>query len=743
MEVLFLRVLVVSVTVSALLLPLLLCRKWLEKRYAPQTRWRLWAGLSLLLLFCCLWGAQKPVMVMEIPDRPVTVPTLSRRGSELNAAPQQGGTGQKTTGQTAAGVPAPAIEGISPQAGVSRARMPQKTTVSLTALLAYLWFGVGLALLTQELIRCQVTRWRLLNSSIPVKKPEEEVQALGLTGKVRFRQGGGISSPVTVGLFRPVILLPEGRTAPLVIRHELLHVKRRDIQGKALIFLACALHWFNPLVWLMARFAGRDVEAACDAQVVSELDAAGKRAYGELLLACAEGQRGLPCSTRFGSGKKQMKARLTQLFRPGRRSPVLVCLLLAAALLLSGLAVCHKQKPTADGTYYATCRAAEVMVQKSYDAVEFKLVDYYPMVNWFLPQGKSVILPLAEELTLSGKPVEGEWEKAVFEFFAWPSLRSTAYLGRDDVLELTVSGGKVIALTRHEGARNVEGLVYENTQAGFALLLPENWAGKYTVVEAGEELWTFYRTAARRENDHTAGVVMNLALSSQAEFDALYGDKDLDGLYQTSGPKITVLGHAGEQVAYLHIDFPAGMESELRQMAEDAAGITANDFFYTAGGLTAAENSQDALLTIEGFELGTPFEDLPQSFRSTLTKERTEDLTGEGAGVWITYTAPGIEVVTTQVAPDWELMSERARQEHQGKEFLSVIRVTDSAYPTTAGLKVGDSVERCGELGYDKMPGSVYRYQMGLQTLTLTVEDGVVTAMESCDGLHYVGSIFY
>ena len=116
---------------------------------------------------------------------------------------------------------------------------------------------------------------------------------------------------------------------------------------------------------------------------------------------------------------------------------------------------------------------------------------------------------------------------------------------------------------------------------------------------------------------------------------------------------------------------------------------------------------------------------------------------GEGAGIWTTYTAPGIEIVTTQAEPDWGLLEEWERDQVVGKEYLSIVRITDSAYVTAAGLRAGDPVERCGELGYDRVPLSGNRYQMGLQSLTLTVENNVITAMESCDGLRYVGSIFY
>lgn len=78
-----------------------------------------------------------------------------------------------------------------------------------------------------------------------------------------------------------------------------------------------------------------------------------------------------------------------------------------------------------------------------------------------------------------------------------------------------------------------------------------------------------------------------------------------------------------------------------------------------------------------------------------------------------------------------------------GREYLSTIWGTGSGYATAAGLRVGDSLDRCSELGYDRFLNSGNRYRAGLQSLTLTEEDGVITGMESCDGLRYVGYIFY
>ena len=66
---------------------------------------------------------------------------------------------------------------------------------------------------------------------------------------------------MTLGLLRPVIVLPPEvpeADLPLILRHELCHIRRRDLWYKGVMLLANAVHWFNPLVWRMAGQAGRD-----------------------------------------------------------------------------------------------------------------------------------------------------------------------------------------------------------------------------------------------------------------------------------------------------------------------------------------------------------------------------------------------------------------------------------------------------------------------------------------------------
>ena len=83
-----------------------------------------------------------------------------------------------------------------------------------------------------------------------------------------------IASPLTCGLLAPHIYLPtrmDFRNRELlhhILLHETMHIKRRDNWVKTVMLAALILNWFNPLVWIMARYFAADLETACDEAVL-------------------------------------------------------------------------------------------------------------------------------------------------------------------------------------------------------------------------------------------------------------------------------------------------------------------------------------------------------------------------------------------------------------------------------------------------------------------------------------------
>ncbi|MGX7894644.1 M56 family metallopeptidase [Tsuneonella sp. HG222] len=127
-----------------------------------------------------------------------------------------------------------------------------------------------------------------------------------------------LRSPVSWGLMRPIILLSDDTVdatgeAEAIIAHELAHVARLDWAKLLLARLACALFWFNPLVWRLAREAHQlREEAADDAVLLSEVDDA---AYASLLVNAArhDNKAMLIAAHGVAPAKDSLKRRITRV----------------------------------------------------------------------------------------------------------------------------------------------------------------------------------------------------------------------------------------------------------------------------------------------------------------------------------------------------------------------------------------------------------------------------------------------
>jgi beta-lactamase regulating signal transducer with metallopeptidase domain len=127
-----------------------------------------------------------------------------------------------------------------------------------------------------------------------------------------------LHSPVSWGMMRPIILLnpaviPATDEAEAIIAHELAHVARLDWAKLLLARVACAVFWFNPLVWLLARESHQlREEAADDAVLLSDVDGAD---YASLLVNAArhDNQALLLAAHGVAPAKDSLKRRITRV----------------------------------------------------------------------------------------------------------------------------------------------------------------------------------------------------------------------------------------------------------------------------------------------------------------------------------------------------------------------------------------------------------------------------------------------
>ncbi|HEX8621767.1 MAG TPA: M56 family metallopeptidase [Allosphingosinicella sp.] len=127
-----------------------------------------------------------------------------------------------------------------------------------------------------------------------------------------------LTSPVSWGLLRPIILLNDGAVrargdAEAIIAHELAHVARLDWAKLLLARAATALFWFNPLVWILARHCHQLREEAADDTVLrSEVR---ETEYAALLVSAARHENNAMLLAAHGvaPGRDSLKRRVTRI----------------------------------------------------------------------------------------------------------------------------------------------------------------------------------------------------------------------------------------------------------------------------------------------------------------------------------------------------------------------------------------------------------------------------------------------
>ena len=113
---------------------------------------------------------------------------------------------------------------------------------------------------------------------------------------VRVRGGwesDKIDTAFILGFIKPRIYIPKGMTKTsqkYILEHERTHMDKGDHWIKMIGFLALALHWFNPLVWVAYILLCKDIEMACDERVVQFLELDERKSYSAALLSCSSRQ---------------------------------------------------------------------------------------------------------------------------------------------------------------------------------------------------------------------------------------------------------------------------------------------------------------------------------------------------------------------------------------------------------------------------------------------------------------------
>ncbi|WP_297300696.1 M56 family metallopeptidase [uncultured Oscillibacter sp.] len=319
-----------SLSGSLVILVLLLCGPLLRGRVSRRWQYYVWLVAIFRLLLPLSPQASPIGALFREPEAPPAVQAASPYAAET--VPARAETAPKPLPPPQPSVPPPdrAFDGIPPAEALALAWLGGALVLMVWKVSAYLHF-----------LRCLRAGRREVSAPALLDLLARTGEELKVRRPVELWENPLAASPMLLGLVRPRIVLPSAAVSATDFRctalHELTHYRRCDLLYKWLVQLTVCLHWWNPLVWVMAREIDRACELACDEAVLCRLKPEERLSYGDALLRALEsggGYRAARGSVSLGESAELLKERLSAImnFKKPSRWTALLSLVLAAAL---------------------------------------------------------------------------------------------------------------------------------------------------------------------------------------------------------------------------------------------------------------------------------------------------------------------------------------------------------------------------------------------------------------------------
>lgn len=183
-----------------------------------------------------------------------------------------------------------------------------------------IWITVAVMMMLRKVARYFRERKKLL--AMPVnhgsENLEEIVHALRkefhIRQEVEVYEASGLTVSFTIGVIRPMIFLQSEqaeRDKQLILRHEMVHVARRDNLAKFIVEWICCMHWFNILIYLFKEEFNMICENACDEKVVRKFNKEERVEYANLLVRnVKEQEERMTCNSTMSIPQKYVEERI-------------------------------------------------------------------------------------------------------------------------------------------------------------------------------------------------------------------------------------------------------------------------------------------------------------------------------------------------------------------------------------------------------------------------------------------------
>ncbi|WP_099466920.1 M56 family metallopeptidase [Konateibacter massiliensis] len=220
---------------------------------------------------------------------------------------------------------------VSLEARIADVKNDIKASITLINIMLLLWMIGALIffayhLFLYKLQKKMIFRWqRPRKSDFPEQCIKEIAGRKGIKKLPSIIVSEKVPSPMLIGLFKQYLVLPcENYTKQeldYILHHELVHFRRHDLWYKLILLLANAVHWFNPLVYIMRKEADMDIELSCDDEVMRDKPLKERQEYAETILVSIQQSimRKNALNTCLCKEAKAMKIRLRNIISSGKK----------------------------------------------------------------------------------------------------------------------------------------------------------------------------------------------------------------------------------------------------------------------------------------------------------------------------------------------------------------------------------------------------------------------------------------
>lgn len=336
-EPLFYNLVTISFTTSLVILLLLILSNVTTKYYFAK--WNYWAWLIIMIRLALPFNisfADTPFTI-QVPTREISLPTNNTNGIASS----------KDLAKTR----------IINQRDERMITSSKRRTISYVQVAIMIWASGAVINLLYHVIAYLYFVIKV-KGKVKIIKSEKELEIyhrvaskMYIHHKPILCQHPNITSPMLLGFMNPIILLPVQEYDEIeflmIIQHEVVHFKRKDIWYKLLIVLVQSIHWFNPIIHIASKQMENDLEISCDEEILKNKSLNFRKEYGEIMLNVMRKnlKRQTALSTHFSPNKKTIKQRFIRIIDTRRKykGTLAFCFIIFLVGTLGTLVACQSK----------------------------------------------------------------------------------------------------------------------------------------------------------------------------------------------------------------------------------------------------------------------------------------------------------------------------------------------------------------------------------------------------------------